>query len=273
MKQFRKLHNRKYREATGTFLLEGSSLLKEALKAKLHIVYAAYTNNFQQSKNSTGLFTTLSSLKIPLSLINDKVMAAITTLTTPPGIIAIARTPQNSISLAAPLSGSSGASTLTANSSSLMLLLEGIQDPGNLGTIIRTSYASGCLGIAAIKGTVDFYNPKVVRGSMGALFHLPCESSWSLEQVRELKQQGFQIIATVPQTGTPYWKADLRGPIALLLGNEAQGVSKEALTIADKMVTIPLNRNIEDPGGGIGSLNVAVAAGILLFDAKRQQTL
>lgn len=246
---FLNLHTKKYRDESETFLLEGLTLIEEAINAKIQIQLAAYTEHLLISKNGKELFSYIRRLNLQLILVSENVMSQISTLTTPPGIIAIAKTPKSNIAINKSLKN--------------ILILEEIQDPGNLGTILRTALGSGCSGVVSMKKTVDFYNPKVIRGSMGAIFHIPCESGWDYANINIFKKQGVRIITPISHHGVPYWEADLSGPIAFILGNEAKGASKEALALSDQTVTIPIDKRTD-------SLNVAVAAGILLFEAIRQ---
>ena len=232
--------------------MEGLSIIKEAINAKLQIKHTAYTENFIASRNGKELLSYLRHLNLQLISVSEKKMAQISTLTTPPGIIAIAKTPTSNI--------------LINKAVKTILILEEIQDPGNLGTILRTALGSGCSGVASMKKTVDFYNSKVIRGSMGAIFHIPCESGWDLENIKSLRKQGVRIITTVPRHGIPYWEANFSGHVGFIIGNEAKGVSKEIIDLSDLTVTIPLDSRAD-------SLNVAVAAGILLFETIRQQNI
>lgn len=250
IKEFSRLHYKKYRDDTGTFLLEGPCLIYEALNAKINLKYIAYTESFKNSNEGENILGMLLKINIPSFKVTDLIMKKIGTLTVPPGIIGIAYAPKIKISF--------------AKNYNLLLLLDGIQDPGNLGTIIRTALGGGCNGLIATSKTVDFYNPKAVRGSMGALFYLSCQSGWSWEEVKQLKEQDISIIVADPKSKTPYWDANLSNSTLLVLGSEGHGPSKKVLNIADKTVAIPLEAKFD-------SLNVAIAAGILIFEARRQR--
>jgi TrmH family RNA methyltransferase len=144
----------------------------------------------------------------------------------------------------------------------VLLVLDAVQDPGNVGTMLRTALALGASGVVALKGTADLTNPKVLRGSMGAAFRLPAAPAGVEQSVAWARARGVEVIVTAAD-GTPLerWR---RGPapIALVVGNEGAGVSTALAAVATRRVAIPLASTVE-------SLNVAVAAGILLYEVMR----
>ncbi|MBR5115814.1 MAG: RNA methyltransferase [Lachnospiraceae bacterium] len=147
----------------------------------------------------------------------------------------------------------------------LILLLENLQDPGNLGTILRMSEGAGVTGVLLTGSTADPYNPKVVRGTMGSIFRVPflyLESA--SEAVRLLKDRGIRLLAADPRGEKAYTEADLTRPVAFLIGNEGAGLTEETLRAADERVTIPM-------AGKLESLNAGISAAILSFEAARQR--
>ena len=147
----------------------------------------------------------------------------------------------------------------------LIVVLDGIQDPGNAGTIIRTADAAGCTGVVILKGATDIYAGKTVRATMGSLFHLPVwEGVAAGELITALRSANIGILATALQNADIYYQVDLKKPVAVILGNEGQGVGRELIDKADGCLTIPLV-------GAAESLNVAVAAGVILYEAVRQR--
>jgi TrmH family RNA methyltransferase len=147
----------------------------------------------------------------------------------------------------------------------LIVILDGIQDPGNVGTIIRTADAAGCTGVVLMKGSADIYAGKTVRATMGSLFHLPVlEGVIPEELVSDLRQINVTMLATCLQKSTVYYQSNLTKPLAIILGNEGQGVTRELIEAADACLHIPLIGQAE-------SLNVAVAAGVILYEAVRQR--
>ena len=146
-----------------------------------------------------------------------------------------------------------------------ILILDGLQDPGNIGTIIRTSEAAGFGGILATKGTADIYSPKIVRSAAGSILRVPFmytdSSSETLDIAKELKKR---VVATAVEGKKSFWETDLSDQVALVIGNEGNGVSDEMLDGADEIVTIPMDGKIE-------SLNAGISAGVLMYEAFRQR--
>jgi TrmH family RNA methyltransferase len=147
----------------------------------------------------------------------------------------------------------------------LGLILERIQDPGNLGTIIRSAVATGVDGLWTSEDSVEFDNPKVLRASAGAWFHLPKQSIPDLGKlIRDHQAQGIQVVATQMNAPKTYWETDFTRSSIILLGNEGAGLSPDLSELADETVRIPL-------ASGVESLNVAIAAALLLYEAQRQK--
>ena len=146
----------------------------------------------------------------------------------------------------------------------LVLALETVQDPGNLGTIIRTAAAAGASGLWLSEDSVDLDNPKVLRASAGQWFRLKMAVSEDLKAtVQQSQQAGMQVVATLPSATLTYWEVDWRKPSLILLGNEGAGLSADLAAMADQQVKIPLSPGVE-------SLNVAIAAALMLYEAQRQ---
>jgi TrmH family RNA methyltransferase len=147
----------------------------------------------------------------------------------------------------------------------LLVITDGIRDPGNLGTIIRTADAAGASAVLLLKGTVDPYNPKVIRSTMGSIFCIPViQISDAGELFARLKKRGVKLIASSPGGGTPFWDADLSGEIGIIIGSEANGISEQVLEYADVNVVLPMPGRAE-------SLNASVACGILIYKALEQR--
>jgi TrmH family RNA methyltransferase len=152
-----------------------------------------------------------------------------------------------------------------------IVVLAGLQDPGNLGTILRSSEAFGSAGVVLGEGTVSPFNSKVVRASAGSVFRLPVihgqgkSAKSKLEEISEkLRAQGVRLIATSSHKGTPLDQADLKGSAAIFFGNEAAGLPREVMAKVDEVVVIPHTQQVE-------SLNAGVAASIVLYEAARQR--
>jgi TrmH family RNA methyltransferase len=148
-------------------------------------------------------------------------------------------------------------------SETVVLGLDGVQDPGNVGALARSAEALGAAGLVALPGTADLHNPKALRGSMGALFRLPAVSV-DLEGFLAWAREGGLALWITAADGAPLRRSDRTGAIALLVGNEGAGIRPELAAVADRSVGVPLRPGVE-------SLNVAVAAGILLFEVTRDR--
>jgi TrmH family RNA methyltransferase len=149
-------------------------------------------------------------------------------------------------------------------SAPLLLGVAGLQDPGNLGTIIRSAEAFGARAVLLGEKTVSHFNPKAVRASAGSLFRQPLLRIKMLESIPLLKQHGVRVLVTSSHKGRPLQKADLTGAAMIVIGNEGAGVPQEVLTLADERITIPHSERVE-------SLNAGIAASILLYEAARQR--
>lgn len=249
----RLLSDRRRREKEGCFLVEGVHLVEEALSSGwpvrliLHTPVAAVRAGFLLQK--------AKEQGIPLLAVEEGLMAELAETVTPQGIMALVEMSRYNLQ------------SLLESAPSLLVLVDGVQDPGNLGTIVRSAAAAGAQGVVLLPGTVDLYNPKTIRATMGSLFHLQvvaveerAEALWCI------KGAGFLLVAGVPAGGKPLYELDLTGPVALAVGNEARGLSPELLACSDFLATIPMPGRAE-------SLNVAAAASIMLYEVVRQRVL
>ncbi len=158
-----------------------------------------------------------------------------------------------------------GQRTKPENPQPLVMILENIQDPGNLGTIIRTAEGAGVTGILMSSGTVDLYNPKVTRSTMGSIYRMPYLYTEHLhEDIRWLQQQGLTVLAAHLKGTAGYDEEDCSGSTAFMIGNESRGLSDETAALADRYIRIPMLGQVE-------SLNAAVASSILMYEAARQR--
>ena len=232
------------REAEGLFVVEGVRLVEEALRAPGAPRLALYGDGLDL-RAQTAL-EQLRARGAALELVTPEVMAAASDAETPPGLLAVVPTP--ALPPPTPLS--------------LALVLDGLRDPGNLGTILRTADAAGVQVVFLAPGTVDAYNPKVVRAAMGAHFHLPLVAlGW---EALAQRLAGLALWLAEARSGPAYQQVDWRAPSALIIGSEAAGPSQAARRLALQPVSIPMPGQAE-------SLNAAVAAGIILFEAARQR--
>jgi TrmH family RNA methyltransferase len=179
------------------------------------------------------------------------VVAACSQVETPQGVVAIARRPAASLP------------DLARTPSAMLVVADRIQDPGNLGTIIRIADAAGASGVIAVAGTVDAFNPKAVRATMGSVFHLPVVEAAAEDVLDVLRAQRIRLLVADQRGAVDFLDADYRRPCAIVLGNEGQGVDPRWIEHAAATVRIPMYGRAE-------SLNVAVAAALLLYEARRK---
>ncbi len=249
VKQIRKLHDAKGRHRENQCLLEGTHLLEVACEVNYPLLNVCATP--QWIAQNVSLWQRISTQAQKCQVCSSAVLEAIATTVNPDGIVATAPRPT--------------IDPQQMPKTGIALALETIQDPGNLGTIIRTAAAANAAGLWLSADSVDLDHPKVLRSSAGQWFRLPMAVSADLAtQVKHCQSQGWQIVATDSHASFTYWELDYCQPTLILLGNEGNGLSPELSALADKTVAIPLS-------GGVESLNVAIAAALILYEAQRQK--
>lgn len=234
VKNWKKLLTKKEREKTGTFLVEGFHLVEEALKAGvvLELIIGEETELPQRWNYGS----------IPVTLVTKEIIESLADTETPQGILAVCEEPRFQEGL----------------QGKKFLLIDSVQDPGNLGTMIRTADAAGVDAVVAGVGCVDIYNAKVLRSAQGSHFHLPVMKANLFETIEKLKNENIPVYGTALENGVEFKSVSPSSAFALIVGNEGSGVDKEILKETDKNLYIPILGKSE-------SLNVAVAAGILLY--------
>lgn len=241
------------RKKSGESIVEGPRLIEEALSCGLTPRLVVYSPKWVERAEGRSFLVRLQALSIHLFYVTDRLFDEMSQVETPQGIMAVIPTPE----------GASLEGLLASNCGLLLFpVAAGIQDPGNLGTLMRAALAAGAQAFGVAKGTVEPFNPKCIRASAGAVFRLPVvhlQDNW-LDQVR---QAGIGVRTTAVDGGKPYFAADWKAPVALVLGNEGQGLSEEWTDWPD-VVTIPMSPASE-------SLNVSMAGAILLFHAAYQR--
>ena len=248
VKEIRKLHSAKERHSKQMFLLEGTHLVLEACAVGYPVETVCYTAQWQE--RYPEVWQEVSQRARREQIVSLEVLKAIATTVHPDGVVAVAKRLQM---------------PFPTVPTSLALGLETIQDPGNLGTIIRTAAAAGATGLWVSADSVDLDHPKVLRASAGQWFRMPMAAGEDLlSLVQSCQQQGMQAIATVPDANLTYWEIDWNQPSLILLGNEGAGLSAELVALTDRQVRIPLSPGVE-------SLNVAIAAALILYEARRQR--
>lgn len=239
----------RYRRETGLFVVEGPRMVAELPKERIDSVYV--TEPFLRTQTEAA--RRLKNLDC-VETVTEDVLKAMSDTETPQGILAVVRQSRYEMK-----------DVLKAQGKRHLIILETLQDPGNLGTIIRTAEGAGASGIIMDRGTADIYNPKVIRSTMGAIFRMPFVYVDDLkESLKELKQLGIRLYAAHLEGSKDYDREDYREDTGILIGNEAKGLSGSAAAMADSCVKIPM-------AGKVESLNAAVAASILMFEVARQR--
>ena len=252
VKYFNSLRSNKPRKTSGKFLVEGLHLVSEAIQAGL-LDRVIYSDKILETSEGKNLIGKIISSGIPSEEANEKVIRHLSDVETPQGIIA-------SVKPKIPDLGS-----LFEKADPLIIVACGIQDPGNLGTIIRTADAAGCSGIILSQGTVNPYNDKVIRASSGSIFHLNIvKIDDIIEVVSALKRRGIKVISTLVGAEKEYYSVDYSGPVAVMIGSESRGLPSEIERLSDVSVSIPMIGKAE-------SLNAAVSCAIVLYEALRQR--
>jgi TrmH family RNA methyltransferase len=249
----RDLHRRRGRERRGLALAEGVRLVEEALAARIPIRGAAVAPGLEGTPRGQALKTALERAGVALEPVSDAELEELADTEHPQGVVAVVEPPRWRLD------------DIAAAPGTPVLVLDAVQDPGNVGTILRTALGLGGGGVVALKGTADLTNAKVLRGSMGALFRLPAVPADVAEYLAWAARAGVETWVTAAD-GEPLRPPGAArrhpAPVALVLGNEGAGVGAELAAAARRRVAIPLARGVE-------SLNVAVAAGILLHEVAR----
>ena len=259
IKEVLRLKQRKHREREGNYLIEGTHLLFEALStgAAVSTVLFRDSSRSQATMEMEELQGLLRLANVSMVAMADDAFDRLAETETPQGVMGIVARRETTEETF--FSGTDRPGTFN------YLVLDRLQDPGNVGTVIRTADALGVTGIIVIKGTADVYNPKVVRAASGSLFRVPLlflESG--TVAIELLTDKGIRLAVAVPDGDKPLFRESLSEGVALVIGNEGGGVSSEFWEAATLRVNIPMHPGVE-------SLNAAVAAGILLYEAARQR--
>jgi TrmH family RNA methyltransferase len=247
IKSARALRQRKYRDETGSFLVEGIHHVGAAVEANAHLEAIFYAPDVLQSQFANELVEGASIKGTPCYPTTAEVFASLSGKENPQGIIAILRQPKGKLIDLKPPNFSWGVACISP------------QDPGNVGAILRTIDAVGADGLILIDGGVDAYHPTAVRASMGALFRHPVVTTIFSEFVLWGTDYGYHIYGSSARGDLDYQQVtDFARPAILLLGSERQGLTKEQANICEQLIRLPMK-------GDVTSLNLAVAAGVLLY--------
>ena len=248
IKHIRRLKEKKYREESNEFIIEGIKLIKEAIIEKQKIKTIVICDGCDKDSNFDSKIL-YEIAKMNCIVVPEKIFKTLTEVTNPQGILAVIekQNKENKIDYKA----------------DIILILDNIQDPGNLGTILRTADSINLKQIIISKGTVDSYSSKVIRSTMGAIFRINIIDVESLEEtIKEIKKHKFKIIGTSLEATKNIYD-EKYNKTAIIVGNEANGIEEKILELTDEKVKIPMQGKTE-------SLNASVATGIILYEYVRQ---
>lgn len=248
-------HARRVRDGRepGLIFVEGERLAEECLQANLALTACFHTA--EPSARTRTILKEIEQRGCSSFAVAESLLATVSDTVNSQGLILIAERPAATLSLTLNLK----------DEAALVVCLDGVQDPGNFGTIVRTAEAAGASGVIALKGAADAFTPKTLRSAMGSAFRLPIATDVMPEEfLVQARAAGLKVIAAAGGGETVYSNFDWREPVALVLGNEANGVRGGLLEKCDARITIPMRAPVE-------SLNVAAAAAVILFEAVRQR--
>ena len=277
IKHIKKLKNKKYRDLNNEYIIEGIKIIEEAINEKANIKQIVICDDCEKTSNiPKDLMYEIA--KQECVYVTSKIFESLTDVTNPQGILAIVEKNSVKSNIKNTNNVENGKESKTIKikekeeqteneidyNQDIIVALDDIQDPGNLGTILRTVDSIGINQILASKGTADSYNPKVVRSTMGAIFRVKIIECEDLEKtLEEIKKHKFEIVVTSLQTKNSIYDIDYKKKV-IVIGNEANGVEKGIQKIADKKVKIPMFGKTE-------SLNASVATGVILYEYVRQK--
>lgn len=250
VKYTKSLLKSKNRNKESKFIIEGYRILTLAIECRAELDYVFINEDFEKKEEHIKFLYVLKSKNIKLYKTTNKIFNDLVDTESTQGILGVVRFKQRNIE-----------ESLTDNHK-FVLILDRIQDPGNMGTIIRTADAAGVDVIIALKGCVDIYNPKVIRSTMGSIFDMNVIHATHEEAVRLLKLKNFDIVSSYLDTNNYYNTVEYNYKTALVIGNEANGINDELVSKSDVLVKIPIYGKAE-------SLNAAISSAILMYEIKK----
>lgn len=252
IKHIKKLKEKKYRDEYGEYIVEGLKLIKEAIQENANIKHIVVCDGCDNSEMIESHLK-YEMARLDFIYVPQNIFKMISDVENPQGVLAVI--------------GNTRSTTIEDEinlNEDIILALDDIQDPGNLGTILRTADSVGLKQILVSKGTADSYNPKVVRSTMGAIFRVRVIECNSLkDSIKKLQNKDYKLMTTSLKAKKSIYEVDYKKKI-IVIGNEANGVSKEILNLADEKVIIPMLGKTE-------SLNASVATGVILYEYVRQK--
>lgn len=244
---------RKERDKENVFLVEGIRMFREVPADKLREIYVS--ESFYKKEKAT-VDQIASKSKVRVEILADNVFSHVSDTMTPQGVLCVVEQMNYSLE-----------NVLSNGEVPHLMVLDNLQDPGNLGTIVRTAEGAGVTGIVMSKETVDIYNPKVIRSTMGSIYRMPFYYAEDLlEAIDEMKKRNISTYAAHLEGKNFYDEENYKKPCAFFIGNEGNGLRDEVADAADIYIRIPMCGQVE-------SLNAAIAACVLMFEAARQRRL
>lgn len=247
-----KLSERKYRDQTGLMLIEGIKELTLAVKSGITVKRLFYCEELFTGREEKDILKTAKGQNADLVPVARHVFEKLAYREDSFGLAAVAEKPAKTLE------------DIHLTKSPLLIVVEGVEKPGNLGAILRSADAAGVDGVIVCGKSTDIYNPNVVRASIGTIFTVPVVDAAIPDAVSWLDSRGIKTVATTPRAQMEYFDADLKGPCAIIMGSEHEGLSDTWLDSASLLVRIPMK-------GQADSLNLATATTILLYEAVRQR--
>lgn len=248
VQMWNKLKKKKERDRQAMYFIEGIKLVKEAIQYNQDIDIIIF--NYKQEL-SESIVDLAREKKIDTVAVSNDIFIKLAETESPQGVLAVIKKKEGSLEQ-------------IINENNTFLLIDEVQDPGNLGAIIRSADSAGISSIIIGDNTVDLYNQKVIRSTMGSLFHLPIINYNITNVIKLLKQKNIKVLGTSPRAEQIYFETDISENIAILVGNEANGLSEDRLGQVDQMISIPIVGQAE-------SLNVAMATSVILYEHVRQR--
>ena len=252
IKEARDIKNKRSKYKHAAFIVEGPHLIEMALTSGHKINTVFFTDSFRAKKDGQKILREIGKKADEIFEVTEQIMNKLADTETPQGIIATASYAEKNLE------------EIRFKSVPLIVAVDGVQEPGNLGAIIRTSDAAGADAVVILKGTCDVFMQKTIRATAGSIFNIPIIYTGTDKFLKWLKSNGIMLIATALDSGKSIFDAGLKKPIAFVFGNEAHGVSSEIKRKADLILKIPIYGKAE-------SLNVSASAAVCLYEAVRQR--
>lgn len=253
VKEIKTLYRKKGRIKNKAFIIEGIKMIEEAIDNSYPVKNIIYTDQFLKTKDGENFFERIKDLDNTIYVPNN-IFKEISDTENPQGILGIAKLEYENLN------------EIYKKERPFLLFLDEVQDPGNMGTIIRTADAFNADGIIITEGCVDPYNPKVVRATMGSIFRVPLYYiSDGIHELKNLKDMNIRVYSTALTGSIPIYETDFQKGFVLIIGNESNGVRKEIFSLSDKLIKIPMPGKAE-------SLNAGVAASIIMYEVMKQRS-